>query len=172
MFLTVLLTILKIIGLVLLFLFSAALILTAFALVSKIRYSASCGNDNGTYFCGNIKYLFGIVNVSSEYRDDVSALRVRLFGKTIYPKKAKRTGKEKTGKEKTEPVDMKKQNISEKIPDVSYVNKTANSDSNKHIYNEIKIQQSKPDISWEEKFPHEKVEKMTGKSSDDDDFSV
>ena len=99
MFLTVLLTILKIIGLVLLFLFSAALILTAFALVSKIRYSASCGNDNGTYFCGNIKYLFGIVNVSSEYRDDVSALRVRLFGKTIYPKKAKRTGKEKTGKE-------------------------------------------------------------------------
>ena len=83
MVLNVLLFILKIIGVALLCIIALAVLLSLLALFTRIKYNIKCGNDNGTYFKGNVSYLLGIVKAKVYYKDDELQYGLKIFGKRL-----------------------------------------------------------------------------------------
>ena len=104
----ILLTILKIIGIILLVLIGLILLAAAVILLVPIRYQGE-GAREEKILSGSVKltWLLHMISASASLSEDGTKIRVCLFGKTIYPKtkkppkksKAKKTPKQETPKQ-------------------------------------------------------------------------
>lgn len=104
----ILLTILKIIGIILLVLIGLILLAAAVILLVPIRYHGD-GAREEKILSGNVKltWLLHMISASASLSEDGTKIRVCLFGKTIYPKTKKPPKKSKAKK-------MPKQEVSKK----------------------------------------------------------
>ena len=86
----ILLTILKIIGIILLVLIGLILLAAAVILLVPIRYHGE-GAREEKILSGNVKltWLLHMISASASLSEDGTKIRVCLFGKTIYPKTKK-----------------------------------------------------------------------------------
>ena len=86
----ILLTILKIIGIILLVLIGLILLAAAVILLVPIRYHGE-GAREEKILSGNVKltWLLNMISASASLSEDGTKIRVCLFGKTIYPKTKK-----------------------------------------------------------------------------------
>lgn len=86
----ILLTILKIIGIILLVLIGLILLAAAVILLVPIRYHGD-GAREEKILSGNVKltWLLHMISASASLSEDGTKIRVCLFGKTIYPKTKK-----------------------------------------------------------------------------------
>ena len=126
----ILLTILKIIGIILLVLIGLILLAAAVILLVPIRYHGE-GAREEKILSGNVKltWLLHMISASASLSEDGTKIRVCLFGKTIYPKtkkppkksKAKKMPKQETPKksEKSEKPKQQSDTVSKSArPDV------------------------------------------------------
>lgn len=95
----ILLTILKIIGIILLVLIGLILLAAAVILLVPIRYHGD-GAREEKILSGNVKltWLLHMISASASLSEDGTKIRVCLFGKTIYPKTKKPPKKSKAKK--------------------------------------------------------------------------
>lgn len=95
----ILLTILKIIGIILLVLIGLILLAAAVILLVPIRYHGE-GAREEKILSGNVKltWLLHMISASASLSEDGTKIRVCLFGKTIYPKTKKPPKKSKAKK--------------------------------------------------------------------------
>ena len=95
----ILLTILKIIGIILLVLIGLILLAAAVILLVPIRYHGE-GAREEKILSGNVKltWLLNMISASASLSEDGTKIRVCLFGKTIYPKTKKPPKKSKAKK--------------------------------------------------------------------------
>lgn len=95
----ILLTILKIIGIILLVLIGLILLAVAVILLVPIRYHGE-GAREEKILSGNVKltWLLHMISASASLSEDGTKIRVCLFGKTIYPKTKKPPKKSKAKK--------------------------------------------------------------------------
>lgn len=95
----ILLTILKIIGIILLVLIGLILLAAAVILLVPIRYHGE-GAREEKILSGNVKltWLLHMISASASLSEDGTKIRVCLFGKTIYPKTKKLPKKSKAKK--------------------------------------------------------------------------
>lgn len=95
----ILLTILKIIGIILLVLIGLILLAAAVILLVPIRYHGE-GAREEKILSGNVKltWLLHMISASASFSEDGTKIRVCLFGKTIYPKTKKPPKKSKAKK--------------------------------------------------------------------------
>lgn len=95
----ILLTILKIIGIILLVLIGLILLAVAVILLVPIRYHGE-GAREEKILSGNVKltWLLHMISASASLSEDGTKIRVCLFGKTIYPKTKKLPKKSKAKK--------------------------------------------------------------------------
>ena len=95
----ILLTILKIIGIILLVLIGLILLAAAVILLVPIRYHDD-GAREEKILSGNVKltWLLHMISASASLSEDGTKIRVCLFGKTIYPKTKKPPKKSKAKK--------------------------------------------------------------------------
>lgn len=95
----ILLTILKIIGIILLVLIGLILLAAAVILLVPIRYHGE-GAREEKILSGNVKltWLLHMISASVSLSEDGTKIRVCLFGKTIYPKTKKPPKKSKAKK--------------------------------------------------------------------------
>ena len=86
----ILLTILKIIGIILLVLIGLILLAAAVILLVPIRYHGE-GAREEKILSGNVKltWLLHMISASASLSEDGTKIRVCLFGKMIYPKDKK-----------------------------------------------------------------------------------
>lgn len=125
----ILLTILKIIGIILLVLFGLILLAAAVILLVPIRYHGE-GAREEKILSGNVKltWLLHMISASASLSEDGTKIRVCLFGKTIYPKtkkppkksKAKKMPKQETPK-KSEKSEKPKQQFDTVSKDVATI---------------------------------------------------
>ena len=192
MIFSVLLFILKIIGIILLCILAVLLIAVLLALFAKLRYNLKCGNDNGTYFNGNVSYLFGIVKVKADYKDEELHYSVKIFGKKLIgnepnlkenKKNSKKSDFKKEDKKDTEykakeaekinPADNKEkqtENTEIQNTEPNVQKKTASkNDAEKEVKFENKKEEnvfSEKKISWQDKYSNIKYDHSS------DDFTV
>ena len=95
----ILLTILKIIGIILLVLIGLILLAAAVILLVPIRYHGE-GAREEKILSGNVKltWLLHMISASASLSEEGTKIRVCLFGKTIYPKTKKPPKKSKAKK--------------------------------------------------------------------------
>ena len=95
----ILLTILKIIGIILLVLIGLILLAAAVILLVPIRYHGE-GAREEKILSGSVKltWLLHMISASASLSEDGTKIRVCLFGKTIYPKTKKPPKKSKAKK--------------------------------------------------------------------------
>ena len=110
----ILLTILKIIGIILLVLIGLILLAAAVILLVPIRYHGE-GAREEKILSGNVKltWLLHMISASASLSEDGTKIRVCLFGKTIYPK-TKKTPKKSKAKKMPKQEAPKKSEKSEK----------------------------------------------------------
>lgn len=110
----ILLTILKIIGIILLVLIGLILLAAAVILLVPIRYHGE-GAREEKILSGNVKltWLLHMISSSASLSEDGTKIRVCLFGKTIYPK-TKKTPKKSKAKKMPKQEAPKKSEKSEK----------------------------------------------------------
>lgn len=110
----ILLTILKIIGIILLVLIGLILLAAAVILLVPIRYHGE-GAREEKILSGNVKltWLLHMISASASLSEDGTKIRVCLFGKTIYPK-TKKTPKKSKAKKMPKQETPKKSEKSEK----------------------------------------------------------
>ena len=106
----ILLTILKIIGIILLVLIGLILTAVAVILLVPIRYRGE-GACEEKVLSGSVKitWLLHLLSIDISYSSGGTVLSVRLFGKTIYPKTEKPQKKGKEEKAKSQPKKKQKQ---------------------------------------------------------------
>ena len=106
----ILLTILKIIGIILLVLLGIVLFVVAVILLVPIRYEGE-GRKEET-LCGHIKitWLLHLISASASLSPDGTNICIRIAGKTIYPKSQK-PPKQKASKQKPSKQSSSKQNL-------------------------------------------------------------
>ncbi len=120
MVLNVLLFILKIIGVALLCIIALALLLALLVLFTRIKYNIKCGNDNGTYFKGNVSYLLGIVKAKAYYKDDELQYGLKIFGKSLLSSEPELKENNKNSKKASDQYkDMKETDAQDAEKDVS-----------------------------------------------------
>ena len=112
----ILLTILKIIGIILLVLIGLILLAAAVILLVPIRYQGE-GAREEKILSGSVKltWLLHMISASASLSEDGTKIRVCLFGKTIYPKTKKPPKKskaKKTPKHRSSQRNQKSQNSS------------------------------------------------------------
>lgn len=118
----ILLTILKIIGIILLVLIGLILLAAAVILLVPIRYHGE-GAREEKILSGNVKltWLLHMISASASLSEDGTKIRVCLFGKTIYPKsKAKKMPKQEAPK-KSEKSEKPKQQFDTVSKDVATI---------------------------------------------------
>lgn len=105
----ILLTILKIIGIILLVLLGLILAVAAVILLVPIRYQGE-GTCEGKVLSGSAKvtWFFHLLSLDISLSADKKVFRVRLFGRVIYPKTEKNKKKSKKEKTKSQPKKQKK----------------------------------------------------------------
>lgn len=110
----ILLTILKIIGIILLVLIGLILLAAAVILLVPIRYHGE-GAREEKILSGSVKltWLLHMISASASLSEDGTKIRVCLFGKTIYPK-TKKTPKKSKAKKMPKQEAPKKSEKSEK----------------------------------------------------------
>lgn len=115
----ILLTILKIIGIILLVLIGLILLAAAVILLVPIRYHGE-GAREEKILSGNVKltWLLHMISASASLSEDGTKIRACLFGKTIYPKsKAKKMPKQEAPKksEKSEKPKQQSDTVSKNV---------------------------------------------------------
>lgn len=115
----ILLTILKIIGIILLVLIGLILLAAAVILLVPIRYHGE-GAREEKILSGNVKltWLLHMISASASLSEDGTKITVCLFGKTIYPKsKAKKMPKQEAPKksEKSEKPKQQSDTVSKEV---------------------------------------------------------
>lgn len=115
----ILLTILKIIGIILLVLIGLILLAAAVILLVPIRYHGE-GAREEKILSGNVKltWLLHMISASASLSEDGTKIRFCLFGKTIYPKsKAKKMPKQEAPKksEKSEKPKQQSDTVSKEV---------------------------------------------------------
>ena len=115
----ILLTILKIIGIILLVLIGLILLAAAVILLVPIRYHGE-GAREEKILSGNVKltWLLHMISASASLSEDGTKIRVCLFGKTIYPKsKEKKMPKQEAPKksEKSEKPKQQSDTVSKEV---------------------------------------------------------
>ena len=105
----ILLTILKIIGIILLVLLGLILTVMAVILLVPIRYRGE-GAREEKVLSGSVKitWLLHLLSVDISYSSDGTILQVRLFGKILYPKSEKSPKKDKEKKKNPQPKTQEK----------------------------------------------------------------
>ena len=110
----ILLTILKIIGIILLVLIGLILLVAAVILLVPIRYHGE-GAREEKILSGNVKltWLLHMISASASLSEDGTKIRVCLFGKTIYPKMPKQEAPKKS--EKSEKPKQQSDTVSKEV---------------------------------------------------------
>lgn len=154
--------ILKIIGIILLFVLCAVIAVSLILLFSHINYYINFGNDDSTYFKMRISYIFGIIKAAFVYRDENFRYAVKIGKKTVFPKKGKAKSyseKKKTvpagdvvsEEERAEILNETKADFSEKTISSSEKEDSVKTEPKKEVKKEIKKSETR-NIPWEERF--------------------
>ena len=101
--LRIVLLIFKIFGIVLLSILGFALFITLLVLFVPIRYKVKAKKEDETWLKARVKWLFGILSIKCDYKDEKFTYSARICGKLIVsdkPKKKKKRQKKKLIKEK------------------------------------------------------------------------
>ena len=140
----ILLTILKIIGIILLVLIGLILLAAAVILLVPIRYHGD-GAREEKILSGNVKltWLLHMISASASLSEDGTKIRVCLFGKTIYPKTKKPPKKSKAKK-------MPKQEASKKS-EKSEKPKQQSGTVSKEVATIYELQKPNPELPKKEK---------------------
>ena len=154
--------ILKIIGIILLFVLCAVIAVSLILLFSHINYYINFGSDDSTYFKMRISYIFGIIKAAFVYRDENFRYAVKIGKKTVFPKKGKAkpssvkketipAGDVVSEEERAEIINETKADFSEKTISSSEKEDSVKTGPKKEVKKEIKKSETR-NIPWEERF--------------------
>lgn len=154
--------ILKIIGIILIFVLCAVIAVSLILLFSHINYYINFGNDDSTYFKMRISYIFGIIKAAFVYRDENFRYAVKIGKKTVFPKKGKAkpssvkketipAGDVVSEEERAEIINETKADFSEKTISSSEKEDSVKTEPKKEVKKEIKKSETR-NIPWEERF--------------------
>ena len=93
--LKILLLILKIFGIVLLSILCFILLLGLLVLFVPIRYKVKAKKENETWAKARIKWLFGIISIKCDYKEEKLTYSARVCGKLIVSDKPKKKNKKR-----------------------------------------------------------------------------
>ncbi len=93
--LRILLLILKILGIVLFSVLGLILLFTLIVLFVPIRYKVRAKKENETWMKARVKWLFGIVSIECDYKEEKLTYSARICGKLIVSDKPKKKKKKK-----------------------------------------------------------------------------
>ena len=154
--------ILKIIGIILIFVLCAVIAVSLILLFSHMNYYINFGNDDSTYFKMRISYIFGIIKAAFVYRDENFRYAVKIGKKTVFPKKGKAkpssvkketipAGDVVSEEERAEIINETKADFSEKTISSSEKEDSVKTEPKKEVKKEIKKSETR-NIPWEERF--------------------
>ena len=123
------LLILKIFGIVLLSILGLVLFITLLVLFVPIRYKVKAKKEDETWLKARVKWLFGILSIKCDYKDEKFTYSARICGKLIIsdkPKKKKKRHKKKkyTKERKAIKVVEDKENLTIDKPIIENLDKT------------------------------------------------
>lgn len=129
--LSVLLTILKIIGIVLLAIIGFVLLLVLTVLLVPLRYRASGHKEEGMELNATVGWLLHLLHVDISFDGKDLSLKVKVFGVTVYPKKEKPKKSKKKRKKKShkeahkdipqKPVEAEKEEVKEEKVNTEHI---------------------------------------------------